>query len=77
MTIQRPAASTAIRRSAIDPARAWILGIVVEDDGRLSPAPVAAGPHLAVAWAETTPGAAVEPPACTCPDYCALDHVGA
>jgi hypothetical protein len=44
---------------ALEPSRAWILGLVVEPDGSLS------GPRLAppLSW-----------PECDCPDDCALDH---
>ena len=59
------------RRSpaAIDPAKAWMLGLVVEDDGTLLPAPAAAPP----AFGALDEGRR-QPIRCTCPDYCELEH---
>ncbi len=50
--------------AAIDPAKAWMLGLVVEDDGTLRPAPAAAPPAFG----------ALDDLRCTCPDYCELEH---
>ncbi len=48
--------------AAVEPSRAWILGLVVESDGSVS------GPasERALAW-----------PTCECPFDCAIDHENA
>ena len=55
--------------AAIDPAKAWMLGLVVEDDGTLRPAPAAAPPAFGALDERQR-----EPIHCTCPDYCELEH---
>ena len=54
----------------IHPSHAWMLGLVVADDGSYVPPPVAAGPHTGMVTDRPTE----EMPACTCPDFCELDH---
>jgi len=66
----QPAPTTARTSDAIDPAHAWILGIVVDDDGQFRPAPVAGGPQRSY----ISGSAAEDAPVCTCPDYCELEH---
>ena len=72
MTTQaQPSQAVLSRPSAIDPARAWILGIVVEDDGQFRPVPAAGSPELtARTWDDETRPASD----CTCPDYCEVEH---
>jgi hypothetical protein len=48
--------------AAVEPSRAWILGLVVESDGSVS------GPA-----SEQT----LEWPSCECPDDCRIDHANA
>ena len=48
--------------AVIDPAKAWMLGVLVEEDGSLRPAPA---PALSWGTAERD---------CTCPDYCEAEH---
>ena len=56
---------------AIDPRHAWMLGIVVDDDGSLRPAPSAGDPRFGALRPDLPHD---ELPTCTCPDYCELDH---
>ena len=55
----------------IHPGHAWMLGLVVLDDGSYAPPPVAAGPHTGMV---AVPRPTDELPSCTCPDFCELDH---
>jgi hypothetical protein len=58
------------QHDAIDPAKAWILGVLVEDDGSLRPPPA-----TAISWGSgEREGRRRETPICTCPDYCDLEH---
>ena len=56
--------------AVIDPAKAWMLGVLVEADGSLRPAPAPA-----LSWG--TPSRDVRRGAerdCSCPDYCEAEH---
>ncbi len=68
-----PTHSTERRRptNTIHPGHAWMLGLLVGEDGSFVPPPAAAGPHTGMIRAER-PGS--ERPTCTCPDFCELDH---
>jgi hypothetical protein len=52
---------------AILPSHAWMVGVVAEPDGSLTPPPIAAGPDPAILPPDDVP-------TCTCPDFCAVDH---
>ena len=54
----------------IDPAKAWMVGVVVASDGSLRPAPAADPPRFGRG---AMPGGG-ESLACECPDYCEVDH---
>lgn len=58
-------------RNTILPSHAWILGLVVAQDGSYVPPPAAMGPHTGMSSVD---GDAREEPVCTCPDFCELDH---
>ena len=56
--------------AAIDPAKAWMLGVVVEEDGSLRPVP-----SLPIAWQPLDlDDRQADVQSCTCPDYCDLEH---
>ena len=57
--------------AAIDPAKAWMLGLVVEADGSLRPAPA---PALSFGPARRPETRDREPLTCSCPDYCEIEH---
>jgi hypothetical protein len=70
-TVSEPDPTPAIP-AAIDPAKAWMLGLVADADGTLRPARSGAlsfGSALRSATA-----ADGETLVCTCPDYCDLEH---
>ena len=69
-SLSHSAHQTAVKTDAIDPAKAWMLGIVVEADGSLRAAPAADLPRFG-RRAETARGERTD---CTCPDYCELEH---
>ena len=50
------------RAAVIDPAKAWMLGVLVEADGSLRPAPAPA-----LSWGTRERD-------CTCPDFCEAEH---
>ena len=54
----------------IDPAKAWMVGVLVESDGSFRPAPAAELPQ----FGRRADSALGETLACTCPDYCELEH---
>ena len=55
----------------IHPGHAWILGLLVAEDGSYVLPPAAAGPHTGMVSVRRTTD---EFPSCTCPDFCELDH---
>ena len=56
--------------AVIDLAKAWMLGVVVEDDGSLRPVP-----SLPIAWQSLDlEDRQADVQSCTCPDYCDLEH---
>ena len=63
-------AHIAAATDVIDPAKAWMVGVLVESDGSLRAAPAAELPQFG-RRAESAHG---ETLACTCPDYCELEH---
>ena len=65
----QPAPTTARTSDAIDPAHAWILGIVVDDDGQFPRRRSPGGRS-----ARTSAGAPGRRAGLTCPDYCELEH---
>ena len=69
-SLSHSADQTAVKTDAIDPAKAWMVGIFVEADGSLRAAPAADLPWFG-RRAEAPRG---EPIACACPDYCELEH---
>ena len=58
--------------AAIDPAKAWMLGLVVDADGTLRPAP--SGALSFGSGSRSAAAADGETLVCTCPDYCDLEH---
>jgi hypothetical protein len=56
--------------AVIDPAKAWMLGVLVEEDGSLRPAPA---PALSWGTRERDGRREVARP-CTCPDFCEAEH---
>ena len=58
--------------AAIDPAKAWMLGLVVDPDGSLRPAP--SGGLSFGSSSRSATAADGETLVCTCPDYCDLEH---
>ena len=69
-SLSHSAHQTAVKTTVIDPAKAWMLGIVVEPDGSLRAVPAAELPRFG-RRAENARGERAE---CTCPDYCELEH---
>jgi hypothetical protein len=60
----------AVADAAIDPAKAWMLGVLVDEDGSLRPVP-----SLSLSWHPLDlDERQADVMSCTCPDYCDLEH---
>jgi hypothetical protein len=70
MTMSHPRTGRQPASHTIHPSHAWILGLVVAEDGSYVPPAVAGGPHTGMVAVDSADG----PLSCTCPDYCELDH---
>ena len=57
--------------TAIDPAKAWMLGVLVDADWSLRAAPSV---PLAFGSPDRRDDRRLEAETCTCPDYCEIEH---